>query len=69
MIISRKLSGSKVKRDEQYMRAGYKLNPRKTLSYIKGDSWTCRLSWMRDLNAVYDLFMSHDIWTMHAFKI
>jgi hypothetical protein len=68
-MISRKCSGSKVKRDTACMRAKYKLSPRKTVSYIRGDSWTGRLPCKKDVHAIFCLFMLHAIWTMHAFKI
>jgi hypothetical protein len=51
------------------MRARYKLSKRKTLSYIEGDSWTGRLSWMRDVHVILCSFVSYTIWTLHAFKI
>jgi hypothetical protein len=51
------------------VRAKYKLSERKTLSYIQGDSWTGRISWMRDVHAILCLFVSYAIWTMHAFRI
>jgi hypothetical protein len=51
------------------MRAIYKLSERRTLSYIEGDSWTGRISWMRDVHAIFCLFVSYAIWTLHAFKI
>jgi hypothetical protein len=61
--------GANIKRDTVCMRARYKLSERRTLSYIEGDSWTGRISWMRDVHAILCLFVSYAIWTLHAFKI
>jgi hypothetical protein len=68
-MISQIARGAIIKRDTVCMRANYKLNRRRTLSYIQGDSWTGRISWMRDVHAILCLFVSHAIWTLHALKI
>jgi hypothetical protein len=68
-MVSRVARGAINKRDTVCMRANYKLSPRKTLSYIRGDSWTGRLTWKKDVHAIFCVFMLHAIWTFHAFKI
>jgi hypothetical protein len=67
--ISQIARGGIIKRDTSFMRARYKLSREKTLSYIRGYSWTGRLTIMGDMHAILYLFMLHAIWTMHAFKM
>jgi hypothetical protein len=67
--ISQIARGAIIKRDTSFMRARNKLIREKTLPYIRGHSWTGKLTIMGDVDTILYLFMLHIIWTMHAFKI